>query len=245
MAKRILAFVRFFKEEAHRAMFLRGELYMNRLKFFKQFEEKAEGNIGDKHEAVTHWLQPNEVMVSIGDPKTGEMIKLEGISAPIPVQYLMFDEYHVYCLFAVYFNEDDRFESLEDLKQQILPDGRAGDLGDYCSITEAEPFIQRLDKVLLDDPETGVNAGRGLVEYFDPKTFSGSFIDQEAIMRKKSCFAHQREYRIFTYNGTKGTDSRVLKIGDLSDITFNCHKSELSKVLIFGEKPDGSLLGTH
>ncbi|MBA1205356.1 hypothetical protein G7009_26990 [Pseudomonas capeferrum] len=234
MSKRILAFVRFFKEQGHRDMFLRGELYMNRLKFFKRYEEQTEGNIGDKHEAVSHWLQPEEVTISLEDPRTGEVIKIEGISDPVPVQYLMFDEYHVYCLFAVYFDEDERFENLEDMKLKILPDVRAGDLGSFCSIIEAESFIQRLDKVL---PETGVNVGRGLVEYFDPGTFNGSFNGQDAILRKKSSFAHQREYRIFTYNRTIGDEPRVLQIGDLSDITFNCHKSELAKVMVLDEKP--------
>lgn len=245
MAKRILAFVRFFKEEAHRDMFLRGELYMNRLKCFKDYEENAEGNVGDKHEAVTHWLQPSEVVVSIGDPDTGEMIEIEGISAPIRVQNLIFDNYHVYCLFAVYFDQDDSFENLEGFAQKILPDVRAGDLGDYCSIINAVSFLERLEKGFQKDSEACVDAGRGLVEYFDPETFSGSFTGQEAIMRKKNCYAHQREYRFFTYNGTNGTDSRVLKIGDLSDITTNLHKSELSGIKIHIQNSDGSLLSTN
>lgn len=245
MAKRILAFVRFFKEEAHRDMFVRGELYMNRLKFFKQYEEKAEGNVGDKHEAVIHWLQPSDVTVSIGDPNTGETTELEGIAAPIFVQNLVFDKYHVYCLFAVYFGEDDLFETLEDFAQKILPDGRNGDLGDYCSITDAVPFIDRLERAFQSDSETYVDAGRGLVEYFDPETFSGSFTGQEAIMRKKTCYAHQREYRFFTYDGTDGAESRVLKIGDLSDITTSFHKSELSGIKLHIENRDGSPFAAH
>lgn len=245
MAKRILAFVRFFKEEAHRDMFVRGELYMNRLKTFKQYEEEAENNVGDKHEAVMHWLQPGDVTVSIGDPNTGEMIVLEGIAAPVSVQNLVFDDYHVYCLFAVYFEEDDLFETLEDFAQKILPDGRLGDLGDYCSITDAVAFIDRLEKGFQSDTDACVDAGRGLVEYFDPDTFTGSFNGQEAIMRKKNCYAHQREYRFFTYNGSAGVDSRVLKIGDLSDITSTFHKSELSGIKLHIENRDGSPLAAH
>lgn len=235
MSQRILAFVRFFKEELHRDMFMRGDLYMNRLKFFKQYEEENESNVGDRHEAVSHWLQPDEVTISMGDPQTGKLIKLEGISSPVPVQYLTFDNYYVYCLFAIYFDDEECFESLEDMRLKILPDARAKDLGDYCSIIEAEPFIRRLDAVLLGASKTGFNLGRGLVEYFDPENFSGSFNGQDAILRKKSNFSHQREYRIFMHDMTIGSEPRVLKIGDLSDITFSCHKSELAKVIVLDE----------
>jgi len=235
MSQRILAFVRFFKEESHRDMFVRGDLYMNRLKFFKQYEEENEGNVGDKHEAVSHWLQPEEVTISIGDPQTGKLLKLEGISNPVPVQYLIFDNYHVYCLFAIYFDEEERFESLEDMRLRILPDARATDLGDYCSIIEAESFIRRLDAVLLDASKTGLSSGRGLVEYFDPENFSGSFYGQDAILRKRKNFSHQREYRVFMHDMTIGSEPKNLNIGDLSDIATNCHKSELAKVIVLDE----------
>ncbi|MFC6478702.1 hypothetical protein ACFQDN_22300 [Pseudomonas asuensis] len=180
MAIRIFFFVRFFKEEKHRQDFIKGDLYMNRLKYFKHYEEEDPCNIGDPHEGAYKWLQPDQVVIHITDPRTGKEYPIEGIIKPVVFQYTAHDDYHVYCMSALYFNDDDRFDSHEEMAAASLLDTSIGDLGDYCLIIKAQPFIDRLDKALEALPNDHV-FGHGLVQYFDPEVFSGSFEGDAAI----------------------------------------------------------------
>jgi len=229
MSKQLYVFVRFFKTEAHRDSFLRGDLYMNRLKFFKEYEEQDACNIGDKHEGTSGWYQPDQIRMTIQDPVTGKDHLIQDFAGPILIGMTRHNDYHVYCMSAIYGDNESKFETFEDLKASMALDVETGDLGEYCSIIEARVFIERLDKVLKTEVQAGNIVGRGLVEYFDPETFSGSFDEDQAIMRKKNCFSHQKEYRIFLYNGSSGDDPRAINIGDLSDVAVNCHKADLNK----------------
>lgn len=235
MATKIFALVRFFKTEAHRDSFLRGDLFMNRLKFFKAYEEDEACNIGDKHEGTSGWYQPDQVKLTIQDPTTGEDHIIQDFAGPILIGLDRHNDYHVYCMSAIHGDDEAKFETFDELRSSMMLDVEKGDLGDYCSIVDAGPFMARLDKALQIEEHAGNSYGRGLVEYFDPETFNGSFDEDEAIFRKKKCFSHQKEFRIFVYNGTSGDDHKVLSIGDLSDIAFNCPKADLNKFLVLEE----------
>lgn len=236
MSSTIYALVRFFKAESHREDFLRGDLYMHRLKYFKQYEEVDTCNIGDRHEGLTGWLQPDDVKVTIEDNETGEVFHLDGFTGPLRIGYHHHAEYHVYCMSALYCDDDADLDSLDALKAEVMLDVNKGDLGDFCSVVFGmSKFEARLRKALngLENDR----AGAGLVEYYDRDSFSGTFDGDDAVLRKASCFSHQREFRIFVWDGTKGENTRRLNIGDLSDITFNCHKSELNKLVTLDFAP--------
>lgn len=231
----IYALVRFFKQESHRDDFLRGDLYMNRLRYFKHYEEAEKCNIGDKHEGLTGWIQPDDVKMKIENNKTGETFYIDGFVKPVRLGYLHHDDYHVYCMSALYFDDETDYEDLDALRTEVMLKLDRGDLGDYCSVIfGVEQFFSRLDKMLFDEDQKDHNVGRGLVQYYDADTFSGTFDGDDAFLRKANSFSHQREFRIFTWNGTKGNNPRILNIGDLSDIVFNCHKSEFNKYVTLG-----------
>lgn len=205
---------------------------MNRLKFFKAYEEEDPCNIGDKHEGTSGWFQPDQIRLKIQDPLTGEEHVVEGFSGPVRMGLNRHNDYHVYCMSALHFDDEGGFETVEEVKASMKLDIDSGDLGEFCSIIAAGPFTERLDSVLRETPN--IAWGRDLVEYFDPDNFSGSFEEDTAIFRKKNCFSHQKEYRIFVYDGISGDDPRVINIGDLSDIVLNCHKADLHNAVIIG-----------
>ena len=235
MSKKIIVFVRFFKKEAHRDAFLRGYLYMNRLRFFKAYEEQDGCNIGDVHEGTSSWHQPGTVKITIKNNETGEEHELKDFAGPILMGLTRHNDYHVYCMSAVYGDDELTFDTFEALKSYMMLDVDKGDLGDYCAIVPAVELIKRIDSALRAEAEVGNIVGRGLVEYFDPDTFSGTFEEDQAIMRKKNSFSHQKEYRIFVYNGTSGEDARTLKLGDLSDIAHCCDKRDFHKTFVISQ----------
>jgi len=232
MTKKIICLVRFFKTEDRRAAFLRGDLYMNRLKFFKEYEEQNGSSVGDKHEGSCGWHQPGTVELTIKNNDTGEEYVIKDFASPLSMGLARHNEYHVYCMSAVYFDDELTYKTFEDRKSYMTLDVESADLGDYCAIVPAREFFERLDKGLMAAAQASDIMGRGLVEYFDPGTFSGSFEGDQAIMRKRNCFSHQKEYRIFAYNGTSGKNARTIQIGDLTDIAECCDKKDFHKTLI-------------
>lgn len=236
MANILYALVRFFKTEAHRDSFLRGDLYMNRLKYFKAYEEEDACNIGDQHEGTTGWFQPDQVKLTIQDPLSGVEHVIRDFAGPILIGMNRHNDYHVYCMSAMSLDDEAKFETFEELKSSVMLDVEKGDLGDYCSIIEARVFIERLDKAMEAEARAGNYWQRGPVKYFDPDTFNGSFDEDDAIFQKKNCFSHQKEYRICFYDGTSGDDPKIINIGDLSDVAFNCSKLDFHKYVVIAEK---------
>lgn len=235
MSKKIVVFVRFFKKEIHRDAFLRGQLYMNRLKFFKEYEEQDGCNIGDAHEGASGWLQPGSVKLTIKNADTGEEHEITDFAGPIVMGLARHNDYHVYCMSAVYKDDELTFETFDELRAYMTLDVDKGDLGDYCVIVPAFELLERIDKALKAEAQMGNIVGRGLVEYFDPDTFCGHFEEDEAIMRKKNSFSHQKEYRVFVYNGTSGNDARTIELGDISDIAHCCEKRDFHKTFIISQ----------
>ncbi|MBV4522198.1 hypothetical protein KVG88_19235 [Pseudomonas sp. SWRI74] len=231
MAATVYALVRFFKTESHREDFLRGDLYMQRLKYFKQYEESDKCNIGDRHEGLSGWLQPDDIVkLTIENNETGEIIHLDGLAGPLRFGYNHHAEYHVYCMSAMYAYDDSDVDNLDALRSEVMLDVSKGDLGDYCSVVFGmNQFFSRLNETL--NGLEGVRVGHGIVEYYDPDSFSGTFNGDEAVFRKSNYFSHQKEFRIFAWDGTEGENPRRLNIGDLSDIVFNCHKTELNTLV--------------
>lgn len=232
MSDIIFALVRFFKKESHRDDFLRGNLYMNRLRFFKAYEEEDACNIGDKHEGLTGWYQPGQVKLTIEDTLTGNKHVIEDFAGPVLMGLSRHNDYHVYCMSAIYGAEGANFESMEELRASCKLDVDKGDLGDYCAIVPAGEFMGRLDTALRSLNHQGSYVGRGLVQYYDPDTFSGSFDEDKAIFWKKNSFSHQKEFRFYVYDGSTGDDARTLNVGDLSDIAFNCHKADVNSSVV-------------
>lgn len=236
MSKKIMVLVRFFRKETHRDDFLRGVLHMNRLSFFKTYYEQEGCNIGDVHEGASSWYQPGTITLTIKNNDTGEEHLIEDFAAPVVLGLTHHNDYHVYCMSSICSADDLSFESFEDKKSYMMLDVDKGDLGDYCAIVPAKEFIDRVDKALQLEVNTGNVAGHGLVEYFDPEIFSGSFEGDQAILRKRHGFSHQKEFRFFVYNGTSGSDPRAINVGDISDIAVSCYKRDFHKVLVIGQK---------
>lgn len=234
--KIISVFVRFFQNESYRDDFLRGALYMNRLSFFKAYYEQDGCNVGDMHEGTSSWYQPGTFSLTIRNEETGEEHLIEGFAAPMVMELNRHSDYHVYCMSAIYGDSALRFETLEELKSHMMLDVDKGDLGDFCAIVPAKEFMVRAGRALQIEADVGNVVGHGLVEYFDPDTFSGSFKGDEAILRKKNGFSHQKEFRIFVYDGTSGSAARSISVGDISDIAYCCHKKDLHKALVLKKK---------
>ncbi|WP_163361039.1 hypothetical protein, partial [Escherichia coli] len=62
-------FVKFFSEEAHADQFIAGKLFMRRLRYFQQLENRGtDDERPDANEAVVSWHQPDRVELTLNFP---------------------------------------------------------------------------------------------------------------------------------------------------------------------------------
>jgi len=141
------------------------------------------------------------------------------------------DHLNVFCIYAAHSGEFEEIseETIDDFKKQISIPEECKNLGEYAVIvTNVTKFIERV-KAAVRSNNYELNAG--LVEYYDPTRFNGSFSEVESIFRKREEYKHQKEYRFSFDTGIAGTDPLILNIGDISDITMQCKVCEINAQL--------------
>ncbi|RDK85081.1 UNVERIFIED_ORG: hypothetical protein DFO82_1220 [Idiomarina abyssalis] len=189
MSKTIFFFVKVFSEKSHAEEFLKGSLYSNRLVFFRKLEDTAQANRGDKHEAVVGWYQPNQITLTLNGRE------LKDLAAPVSLQMNQHNNLNVFCIYAAHSGSFEKItvENIFDFRDHLKIPPNCLALGKHAVVvTQAKSFIDRVVSA-VKDKNYGLKAG--LVEYYDPSLFSGSFSEDEAVFRKRSEFEHQREYR--------------------------------------------------
>jgi len=104
MKKTIWYLVKIFKEEHHAEQFIAGNLYLNRLSYFKKFEEKGDDGRLDKNEAVAMWFQPDDgLKFNLNVPGVGSCeITKKDLAGPISISYQHHDYFNVFCMYAVH-----------------------------------------------------------------------------------------------------------------------------------------------
>jgi hypothetical protein len=225
VSKTIFFFVKVFDRQEYAEDFVKGNLFANRLSFFRKYEEEGAGNRGDKHEGVVSWHQPDQIRLEIN----GRLIT--GLAGPVMTQMHWHDHLNVFCIYAAHSGEFEEVseETLDAFKEQIAIPNDCQKLGKYAVIvSSASEFIKRI-RTAVSANNYGLNAG--LVEYYDPTDFHGSFSEIESIFRKRDEYKHQKEYRFAFDTGIEGDNPLILNIGDISDITMQCEVSDVTRYL--------------
>lgn len=225
MSRTIMFFVKIFDNEKYAKDFMEGKIYANRLSYFKAIEEKEAANRGDRHEGVLGWYQQNQVQVFINNHL------IEGLVSPVSVQMDHHNHLNVFCIYAAHSGEFNEIsaENLADFKKQLEISPECLKLGSYAVlITQPKEFIERVEKAAA---EKIARFQRGLVEYYDPESFHGSFTEADAVFKKRKDYEHQKEYRFSFDTGVAGESPLELEIGSIKDISFLCNPLEVNNGL--------------
>ncbi len=226
-------FVKFFNNEVHADEFMRGNLHLKRLGYFKTMEQQKDDGRPDSREAISHWWQPNDFVMKLTVPGVGEIeIKNDDLAGPVSMSYDYHENLHVFCLYSIHTvgfeiidGKIDYAESEgETLKKQLEVDPRNSKLGGFAVVTPATQFLDRLKSVLQ---MRGQYFKGRLVEYYDDKTFHGSIQPDEIPFWKQQHFSYQNEFRICINTKTIGDDPLNISVGDISDI---CGKIQSEKI---------------
>ncbi len=209
--KKIAFFLRIFDNENYMNDFLNGKIYMNRLSYFRKIEENSESNRADEKEGLSAFWQPEAGVFKINGHT------LTDFAAPIEMRFNHSDNLHVFCLFAGATSASNLSDEskLSEIKNDFSVSKECAELGDYYVLIHNSPvFIKRMVKAIRAHNFLG---STGLVNYYDPDSFSGEFYNRPAF-NKQDNYKHQKEYRFAVDTQVVGEDALVLDIGDIRDI---------------------------
>jgi len=216
MSKTIFIFIKSFNRKEYAEDFLDGKLFFNRLSYFKGLEDEGSATRGDKYETVVDWRQPEKVKLTISF--NGNSFDIKDLAAPFYVQATGLNDMHVFCLYAAHSGNlvDIEVDGSEIIKGKLHIPTELSRFGEHAVIiTQPVSFIERVSAAIKMKRHRG---SAGLVEYYDPETFSGEFSNRDALFRKRKEFSYQSEYRFAFNTDTTGSESVTLDVGSLRDI---------------------------
>jgi hypothetical protein len=230
-ASGIVALVKFCREESHADQFIKGLLYMNRLRYFQQLEssEKSDGR-PDAREAIVSWHQPDCTELILTFPGV-EPLKLgkKDLAAPFAVTRPFYSDMHLYCMTALTIPDPALLPgTYDEVQAQLQPaiqiDARCLDFGPHAVVVPADKFLPQLRRS-LDRCEHWYRDD--MVDYYDESTFHGEFAATDVPFRKQSSFSYQKEYRVCLQTSTAGNDAITVKIGDMSSFAIKARSADI------------------
>lgn len=238
MTSRILLLIKVFdKEEYADAFVQKGELFCRTLGDFKGIDDTERG---DPYEAVMDWHQPDQIKLTLTfKDKNGaeKIMPIEKLAGPVVIQNKGHDKLNLYCMYSVnapeyeesYETEEERTAIVQKLNAMLKERSTLSDevlsLGEFAVIVyQVEDFIGRVKKAAQ---EKNFACWNGLIGYYDPDTFHGSFNELEAIFRKRNLYKHQNEYR-FVFGSHEPEGGKVIHLGSLDDIAIKVPTREIN-----------------
>ena len=225
-------FVKFFPKKKYARDFMQGRVYANRLSYFKDIEGTDDSGRADGHEGVIGWFQQNQGRLTINE------IDITGdLAGPIEMQREWLNYRNLFCVHAAHTGDIDldnlSAHDVEDLRKQLELSEDCRKLGRFAVVIRNIPeFVKRIESAA---EQKGYRLSRGLVKYYDPDTFHGSFSDWRAVFRKRREYRYQQEYRFIIDTLAIGDWPIVLEMGDIQDITSCFYASKINEELLGGE----------
>lgn len=241
---KVIVFAKFFSEQSHADQFIKGGLYMRKLRYFQQIEatEISDGR-GDPNEGVVSWHQPDRIELTMIFPGF-DPIKIgpSNLAGPLSIKRDFYSDMHVFCMSALSIPNPamlagDHDEVQEQLQAALQIDTRCYDFGPHVVVLSAENFIPQL-RGALKLCEFWHKAKT--VSYYDETTFHGDFAEQDAPFMKQSKFSYQNEYRICLQSNVIGDESMTFEVGDMSAYAIKAKSANLNEALRVTLKERGS-----
>jgi hypothetical protein len=223
----IYAFVKIFEKEHHAKDFISGKLFMNTLRYFKEYRDTGGELRGDPYEGLAALYQPSKISLQVA----GHIIPPSTITYPIAVHDQPLLDKNAFCIYSLNSGDYESIskETLGEFKRTIELHESCFGLGNYCVvILNAQKFI---DRTLTKINRSNISGKLGLVEYFDEHEHHGTFVSEKYGFHKRSFFSHQREYRLLVDTLSSPSGPYTLNIGDLSDIALLTTPDEFKKQL--------------
>ncbi|MDV7645748.1 hypothetical protein R4646_01980 [Acinetobacter baumannii] len=209
-----MMFARVFSKLQYAEDFVKlGKFRLNTIKFFKDYVDEHDNNIGDQNEGlIFRFLKDHNAKLQMKVGDVIEEIDYESVCAHS--DYILHNK--IFCLYAPSADENQQF-TLEAIQQFIALQEGTDNLGSHLVIiTKPDEFVERLKTEII---RLGYGMKANLIEYRD---FSQPIeIDEHKVGFVKSLeFSHQKEYRFMVDDGKNENLPLDISIGSLEDITL-------------------------
>jgi hypothetical protein len=232
---KVVALVKFFDDENHADQFIKGLLYMRRMRYFQQLEasENDDGR-SDAHEAVVSWHQPDRIELVLHfhgfDPIT---IGKNDLAGPLAITRDFYSEMHLFCMTALSipdpaFLQGDRDEVQAKLQAAFQIDPRCLNFGPHAVIVRPDQFMTHLRQSL---ERCNYWCRAGMVDYYDERTFHGDFAPENVPFMKQSRFAYQRVFRVCLQAPAAGDEPLTFEVGDMSAFAVKIRSADINASL--------------
>ena len=224
--------VKVFSEQDHANKFLRGELSVRRLSWFKKLD--GDDGRGDEYEAAIMPRRDNLIItLESKDVVSGEVeeftIPMEDLAAPPILQPEHFDHINVFCMYAAHSGDFKQIseDNVQDYRRQLELPEDCLKLGRYAVvITNTPEFVKR---VKMGAHRQGYMIYRGLVRYYDPEVGTPlAPLDIGMVFTKREKYAHQKEFRFAIDTGTFGCEPITLNIGEIDDLAIRLNTADMN-----------------
>ncbi|UWS34572.1 hypothetical protein [Erwinia pyrifoliae] len=216
--------------------FLDGELHMNTIDFFRKTEDKEDNNIADIHEGVSAWIQPNKVSLTLGFGNDELVLGPNDLAGPIIIKHDYYKYINVFCLTVLHsagiLGKRFTLDEFNEAKKNYQLDERLTNLGKYCIfIYNFDEFINRVKLAIKLHEEHIENCTWGPVNYFDETNSHFASDEISGVFKKRSCYSHQKEFRIAIQHKNQSELPFILRIGSIRDIAIKIPTSQFNKLI--------------
>ncbi|MEN8411297.1 hypothetical protein ABFP33_15180 [Acinetobacter bereziniae] len=209
-----MMFARIFSSAKYAEEFIKlGKFRLNTLRFFKDYVDEFDNNIGDQDEGlIFKYIKGQDVAVRIKYGDINESLDFESFYAHS--DYVLNNK--IFCLYAPSVHKNQEL-SLKDLHEIVSLKDETDNLGCHLVlITNPNKFVELFKAEIK---RLGYSMTGKQIEY---KDFSQPInIDQSMIgFVKSSKFAHQKEFRFMVDDGKNENLPLDVTIGSLEDIAI-------------------------
>ena len=226
-----LFLIKVAKRQDYADQFLRGDLYSQRLDYFRGIE--GDKQRGDSFEATMVYPPGSIFTPEWTDPITKKRnvwsIPPQDHAANIRLQLNALKYLNVFCMYAVDFGDFKEIPN-DDTKRTIELPETLWEFGDYAvAVFDVPEFIRRVARAALFRHYV---VRRGRVVYYDPWLGLPDVpLDESVAFFKRNQYAHQKEFRLAFNTFTIGTNPITLSIGGISDIAIPVNKENIYQKL--------------
>ena len=237
----IFFLTKFFERKEYADDFLRGNLFLNPLRYFKGIEDK--NGKRDKNEgAIVLELDDGIFTLTATNGETGEVNEVtltkDDFAAPVSMHPKWFDHVNLLCMYACKGGDFQIIsdDNISDFRKQLEIPEECVKLGEHAIvITNGPEFFSRI-RMLAEQSGYGILGG--LVKYYDPEVGTPTIrTDIETIFHKREEYEYQSEYRIAVDANADEPTPLILSIGDISDIAFLMNTTDINRKIRFDVQP--------
>ena len=227
----IVFLAKVFSEPQHADDLIRGKLYANTLRYFRNIE--GDSTRGDPEEgAIMPQLEDLAIELTSTNPTTGEVDKItitkNDLAAPPVMRPRWFEHINLFCMYAA---RTGQFTTVSEQniagfqKQLEMPKDCQEFGGHAVLIKNPSEFIRRVN-LAAEKKEYKVHSG--LVQYYDRDIGTPPIHSPiQTLFLKRKIYEYQKEWRLATDTGTTTDCPIILDIGGIEDIAVQISTPDL------------------